>query len=328
MYFKNYFLYILIVGSLWGCTTRSGKIDTEQPKGLKNPQNLNGTLTINGAHSLYPLVQQWAKDFMSFHPGVTVHVEKNGTADGFSLLLQQSHGLAMSSRSLTIGEEESGLWKIPVAKDAVVPIINSQNPYIEQISLRGLKAEQLIRIFTKAETIYWGDLLEIETADPVTVLTREEGSGTAEIWANFLWMSAEGLKGQKMNGDEEMIREIQGNPLAIGYGNLVYVFDAETGILTDKIKILPIDFNQNGRIDHKECPCDSLMKIQRAIWIGKYPRHLCRTLYLVSQGKPTGEVTVAFINWILSEGQEQVKKMGYCNLNHTQINYALQMLND
>lgn len=315
-----------VLGFLFSCQGESEKQKKEQSLENLELQDLSGSLMINGAYSLYPLFEQWAEDFESIYPEVSIQVEKNGTAHGMSTVFKGMNNLSMISRDLTPEEENKGIWKVPVAKDGVVPIINRENPFMDQIKAKGLKAEQLVRMFTVEDSYDWGDIMGVNQHGTVNVLMREEGSGATEVWANFLWLSPEQLRGKTVHGDDEMIKQIQNDNFSIGYANLVYVFNTESGTLSDNIEILPIDFNQNGRIDSKECPCGNLKEIQRAIWLGKYPRNLCRTLYLLSRDKPTDKLTVAFIRWILTEGQEKVEKMGYSSLNNVQIECALKSL--
>ena len=54
-----------------------------------------------------------------------------------------------------------------------------------------------------------------------------------------------------------------------------------------------------------------------AVASGKYPSPPSRFEYLATKGKPTG-LTLAFINWILTDGQKFLDAAGYVPLTPDQ----------
>jgi phosphate transport system substrate-binding protein len=63
----------------------------------------------------------------------------------------------------------------------------------------------------------------------------------------------------------------------------------------------------------------SLDTIMRAIQTGRYPSPPARDLYLVSKGKPTDPVIIAFLDWILTDGQQFVHEGGYVELSEDKV---------
>jgi ABC-type phosphate transport system substrate-binding protein len=59
---------------------------------------------------------------------------------------------------------------------------------------------------------------------------------------------------------------------------------------------------------------DKFSKFIRLVCIGKYTGDLCITLYIVSNGKPIDDATVAFLTWVLREGQQIIEENGYARL--------------
>jgi phosphate transport system substrate-binding protein len=57
-----------------------------------------------------------------------------------------------------------------------------------------------------------------------------------------------------------------------------------------------------------------------------YPSPPARDLYFVSRGKPVKEVTVAFLKWILTDGQKIVLECGYVELSGEKIQAELGKL--
>jgi phosphate transport system substrate-binding protein len=232
----------------------------------------------------------------------------------------------MISRQLTDEEINAGIWVIPVAKDGVAPIVNQKNPNLQMIIDRGLSPDEFMQVFTSGRDIFWGELLESDSRDRVSVYTRADESGAADIFAAFFYKKASDLKGTGVTGDEEMIEAIQKNPLSIGFCNFTYAFDIATGERKKDIQIIPCDLDFDNKIDRAEEPFHNLEEAHRSLWLGFYPDQLCRELTLGSMGKPTDPAILEFLYFVLKEGQNSIKITGYCPLNNVYLNYSLDLL--
>jgi glycine cleavage system H lipoate-binding protein len=84
--------------------------------------------------------------------------------------------------------------------------------------------------------------------------------------------------------------------------------------LNEGIRLLPIDKNGNGRLDNFENIYTNLDEFTHGVWIGKYPNTLSNNILVVSQTKPTDTSDLAFISWILNEGQDMMNLNGFCDL--------------
>jgi len=319
-------ILVLVLLSGFGC--KSAKSDKEPlPEGQKESTgNLQGDFSIGGAYALYPLISSLAADFMKIHPGVKIEITRAATGEGISGLLSKKYNLAMISRPLTDEEVNSGIWDIAVAKDGVAPIINMNNPYYGQIIDQGLTPEEFLKIFTSGKQITWGEILKSDSKDVIDVYTRGDQAGSADVWASFIYRNSEDLKGTKVTGDDAMIKSIQDNPLAIGYCNFSYAFNNLTGERVRDIQIVPVDLDFDNKIDKKETPFINREEAHRSLWLGFYPDVLCRELTVGSVGKPTDQVILEFLYFVLTEGQKNVKEVGFCELNSVYIRNALDKL--
>jgi len=289
-------------------------------------KDLAGELTIGGAFALYPLAKKWTDDFMKMYPNVKIGITTGGTGQGIIDLIDKKVELAMISRPLSAEEHEAGVWTIPVAKDGVAAIINQKNPYIGRILRQGLSPDEFQIVFTSEKPVLWRDLLDTAGTEKAIVYSRADESGAAEMLAGFIFKEQSDLKGIKVTGDEEMIRSIQKEPLAIGFCNFSFAFDIPTGERKENIQVIPFDLDFDNKIDRKEIPFENLEVAHRSIWLGFYPESLCRDLSIGCLGKPTDPVILQFIYFILTEGQESVKESGLCQLNNVYIRSALESL--
>ena len=302
---------------------------TEKEKAVSNVTDnseIKGTISISGAYALFPVTRKWADDFMKLYPEVRIEVYKTGTGQGIEDLISNKCHIALISRALTELEINSGVWVVPVAKDGVAPIVSQKNPYLGKILRQGLSTDEFIRAFTGESSVTWGELLDTAGVEPVVPLSREDESGAASIWADFLYKSSADLKGKKVTGDEEMIKSIADYPFSIGFCNFSYAFNIETGERLKDIQIVPFDLNFDNKILSKELPFNNLEKAHRGLWLGLYPKALCRELTLGTLGKPTDPLIVTFINYALTKGQDDIKTTGLCELNDVYLKYALDRL--
>jgi phosphate transport system substrate-binding protein len=321
----KHLVLFLCLAVLFCCKSRNNEEKQDDLK-TETKSNISGNISISGAHALYPLVRRWADDFMELYPDVKIVVTSGGTEHGIDDLLAKKIQVAMISRPLTDEEQSEGIWVMPVAKEGVAPIVNQKNPYLNRILERGVTPDKLIRLFTAGVRMSWGELLDTVLKENIVVFTRADESGAADVWASFLWKERTALKGIKVVGDEEMIKSIQGNPLALGYCNFAYAFDTITGDRIKDIQVIPIDLDFDKLIDKKEVPFSNINKAHRGLWLGYYPKNLTRELTFGSIGKPTDTAVLAFINYTLTIGQSQVARSGFCELNNVYIRGVLNNL--
>jgi phosphate transport system substrate-binding protein len=325
MYLRKFIIPLLSLAVISSCNSNKSKKHSDNQQELPKAE-VSGSFSISGAYALYPLARKWADEFMKIHQGVKIELISNGTGQGIKDLLDKKIQLAMISRSLTDAELDTGIWVIPVARDGVAPIVNQGNPYLKRIVEHGISPDKFIKLFTDEKSLTWGELLDTTSKEKVITYTRADESGAAAIWANFLFKEEGDLKGVKVTGDMEMIKSIRSNPLAIGFCNFSYAFDEKTGERIEGIQAVPIDLDFDHSIDRKELPFANITRVHRGLWLGYYPKNLCRELTFGTLGKPAEPEVIEFLKFVLSEGQTFVKNSNLCELNDVYVRSALEML--
>jgi phosphate transport system substrate-binding protein len=280
--------------------------------------DLSGTISVSGAFALYPMMTIWAEEFTKIHPNVQFDVQGGGAGKGMTDTIAGAVDIGMISRSIKPEEESQGIFWVSVAKDAVFPIVSAQNPYANEIMAKGIPQDVFAKIFVTGEIKAWGEVIgNSSITDEIHVFTRSDSAGAAEMWAKFAGGSAQDdLKGIGINGEPAMVDTVIKDPLGIGYGNLNSVFDMTSGTIMTGILIPPIDINKNGQAD-----ADEIYKVKQdafdAVANGKYPSPPARFENLATKGKPT-DLTLAFIEWILTDGQQYLEQAGYVKLTPDQ----------
>jgi phosphate transport system substrate-binding protein len=295
-----------------------------QPAAQSAQNELKGNLTVSGAFALYPMMTRWAEEFQKLHPDVTFDVSAGGAGKGMADALAGAVDIGMVSRAITPEEEAKGAYWAPVVKDAVFPMINAQNPVLQDLLAKGLTKEKLIGIYITGDIKTWGQAVDRpEITDEIHVYTRADSCGAAEVWAKYLGdKKQENLLGIGVQADPGLLDAVIKDPLGIGYNNLGYAFDSATGQAVVGSAALPIDKDGDGKVSADEL-VDSKAKAIELVANGKYPSPPARALNLVTKDKPSG-VVQAFIEWTLTEGQKYVGEAGYIQLPQDQLDAALQ----
>ena len=117
-------------------------------------------ISVSGAFALYPLTVKWAEEYQKLHPEITIDVSAGGAGKGMTDVLSGMVDLAMFSRTVAQQEVNNGAWSVAVARDAVVPTINSGNPYLGIILKQGLTQKQFTDIFVNKKSRLQNLLLE------------------------------------------------------------------------------------------------------------------------------------------------------------------------
>jgi phosphate transport system substrate-binding protein len=235
--------------------------------------------------------------------------------------------LGMFSRGISRAEIEKGAWWIAVTKDAVLPTINAKNPYLNQLKRQGITKDEFTQIFIQQDIRRWDQLLEaIGGNTHIHVYSRSDACGAAQMWGEFLGQNQEGLEGIGVFGDPGMADAVKNDVLAIGYNNVVYVYDTKTRKKYTGIEVAPVDLNANGKIDPGEDFYSTLDQVMEAIANDNYPSPPARDLYFVAHGKPQNQAVVTFLTWILTKGQQYVGEAGYVKLSQQKIDTELAKL--
>lgn len=319
--YLNTALALVLFLTVISCSQK--KEDTGQNGSLK------GRVSISGAFALYPLANVWAEEFNKLHPEIRINISAGGAGKGMADALSGAVDLGMFSREITPAEIGKGAWGIAVAKDAVLPTVNVDNSQLEVIKEKGLTQEAFRKIFITEEVKTWGEALGTNSQDNIGVYTRSDAAGAAAVWAEYLGASGqEELKGVGVFGDPGLADAVKKDRNGIGFNNVIYVYDLETGKKYPGLEVIPIDINEDGLVNEDEKVYDNIDQIIAAIGSGKYPSPPARDLYFVSKGIPQNPAAIAFLQWVLTEGQKFVNDAGYIQLPEEKISNELLKLNE
>lgn len=321
---KNYLLLFSSIALLFASCSNSNN-SKQQESVVNNDGSFSGTIQLSGAFALYPMAVKWAEEFRKLHPDVRIDISGGGAGKGMTDALAGVVDIGMVSREVYPEELTKGAYPIAVVKDAVVPVINANNPELASIKKIGLKKETAAKLWSQ-ELKTWGDVLGTSTTIPVHVFTRSDACGAAETFAAWFDKKQENLKATAVYGDPGLAAAVQKDKVGIGYNNIAYAYDQKSKQPFEGLTIIPIDVNGNGQIDPEEDFYETTETLIKAINEGRYPSPPARDLYLVTKEKPTNPILIAFLEYVLSEGQKYAAETGYIGLSQEKLTEELQKI--
>jgi len=315
-------LVLVLAPTVQGQESRK-KDGTTSPK---MNQELQGTIRVSGAWALYPMMVSWGEEFRKIYPKVRIDISAGGAGKGAADALAGLVDIGMVSREINPEEVRQGAFYVPVVKDAVFPMLNEGNPVFSKgLAQKGVRKQTFVDLWIRGTDLTWGEVAGTTSKDKVRVYTRSDSCGAAETWAQYLERKKqEDLQGVGVYGDPGLAEAVRKDVFGIGYNNLNYAYDFKTGLPPKGLSIIPIDVNENGRVDPEEDLRTKTKAIQ-AVSSGHYPSPPARDLYLITKDGFKG-VTKSFVLWILTDGQKYVDENGYIKLIKTQMDQSLRKL--
>jgi phosphate transport system substrate-binding protein len=240
--------------------------------GCHRPQ---GGLTVVGSTSVEPFAEALAEEYMVHHSKEKIYVQGGGSSAGIQAVRTEAAQVGMSSRALM--PDERDLIAVPIAYDAIAIVVHPRNP------VANLSIDQIKRIFSGQMT-NWSEAGGRN--HPITLVTREEGSGTRESFQHLLMGKTEISLAALVQDSNGAIRQvIADDPNAIGYISL--------GLVNNQVKAL--------KIDGVEANVENIKK-------GRYM--FVRPFLFVFKTHPQG-LAKNFLDYILSpEGQKLLVQEG------------------
>jgi glycine cleavage system H lipoate-binding protein/ABC-type phosphate transport system substrate-binding protein len=287
-----------------------GNISSKE-KAISSNATSGDSIVIVSSPDLFELSSLWAKEYQLVNPAAKIQL--TSLLDNNMTALHPDANLEFVSRGYYASLNKEAAWKEVIGRDVIVPVINSKNPFMEEIIQQGVSSERLLQIFTHPDNRNWATLIENTQNRPVNYFSSKETSIKSGI-ANFLNSDQIPIEGIEVSNSREIVSLVQNDVYALGFCRLSDIMDPANQMLVEKIKLLPIDRNSNGKIDYNEKIYDNLNAFNRGVWIGKYPKALYSNIYAISAGRPTKGAEVAFMKWVLTDGQQFNNTSGYSEL--------------
>ncbi|MEX0988462.1 MAG: hypothetical protein WD052_13370 [Bacteroidales bacterium] len=199
-----------------------------------------------------------------------------------------------------------------VGREVYVPVMHAENPFRDEILKQGISPAEFARIYCE-EAGSWGAVLNNGSKAALHPYRASDPYLTSYL-CSFTEQDPAEIGGNVLGSCGEVIGVVQKEKGAIGFCTLSQLRDLEESQGTSGLTMIPVDLNENNRVDHFEQIFGSVDELSRGIWIGKYTGTLYSRIFAVTYtGNPAGS-EVKLIRWMTTEGQELLAAHGYSTL--------------
>lgn len=350
-YLKNPTLDFAILTLALGvaCSSNSNQSEVVHPSGGGN------TLIGAGSTFIYPIMTRWISAFQASHNGVQINYQSIGSGGGIQQLKKGLVDFGASDAAL----DDAQLKEMP----AVIQIPESAGPVCITYNLPELKTPlklsgaTLAGIFLGTIKTWHDPAVKKDNAgvalpnEPIIVAHRSDGSGTTNIFTNYLakvspeWdkkvgkgISVSWPVGLGGKGSEGVTGVVKQSPGSIGYVELTYA--KENNLPVAQIRNRAgnwEDPSAEGTTAAIDAFHDQLAQDPRTVIVDPpasakdaYP--ICGLTYLLipKDGQDSAKRTLlkTFIEYIITDGQSSAGALYYAKLPSSLENEDQKLLGD
>lgn len=294
--------------ALASCTTTSQAPTPTQSSPTATPvsnSEIIPTIKIDGSSTVFPITQVIAKEYQA-NPNTKaqVTVDISGTSGGFKKFCAGETDISNASRPISTEEMEVckknniQYVEIPIAFDALSVVINPQNDWAKDITIKELK--KIWEPAAEGKITRWNQVRPSWPNKPLTLFGAGDKSGTFDYFTEATVGKAKSSRQDyiKSEDDEVLVNGISKDPNSLGYFGYAYYQENK-----NKLKVLAVD-NGKGAIEPS----------QQAVHKNQY-QPLSRPLFIyVNPNSPQKHYVYQFVNFYLQKAPKASNSVGYVSL--------------
>jgi len=288
----------------------------------KEPSNQQeGVVNLNASPELFRLATDWSRAYTVNSPACRINVVEGLNTE--STAANSIYLVSADSRQIV---NDPSYWKMLAGRNVFVPLMNTGNSFMKVIGKQGIAPTDLAKAVSNPSSATWGTILHTDQNQLLHIYVADDPLLLQAV-RKFLKLEQLNPGTLRVVSQQEVIAGIRNNPFAIGFCNFNQIVQSDNKSIIPGVCLLPMDKNGNGSLDNMENIYGSPDDLMRGVWIGKYPRDLYSNFYAVSKSQPTDENALAFLNWILSDGQKYLTNQGFSELVDAELQTQANLVN-
>ncbi len=272
----------------------------------------NGKVLITGTRFTYPLVEKWISEFKIKYPDVEVKILPRG------LVTPDSGNIVINAHKLLPNEVKQGYTTINISKYALLPVANANNPLINEYA-KGLREKDIKDLFFEKDIFEsTGKEKKKKNKFQPTIYTREQKACAPTTFASHYGFTQDNIIGKGVSGDDKhLINAILKDSSGLTYNVPVFIYDLTSRKVKPGIKVIPLDLNENGKLDADENIYENLDELIAGLESEKHtaiPVEYVNISYPKVINSDNNNLKL-FINYILNEGQQFNHQFGFIDFD-------------
>lgn len=283
------------------------------------PQDMTGTIKIDGSSTVYPITEAVAEEFATTHRRVKVMVGISGTGGGFQKFTAGEIDISNASRPIKASEQEiaskTGVEyiELPVAYDALTIVVNPKNSWVKSITVAELK--KIWEPEAQQKITRWNQIRSDWPNAPIQLYGPGVDSGTYDYFTEAVIGKEDASRGDYTSSEDDnvLVQGVSRDENALGFFGLAYYEENK-----DKLRVVPVDDEDmaNGS--------GAVMPTSETVINGSY-QPLSRPLFIYVRKAATERPEVReFISFYLKNAPDLSAEVGYVPLTSTVRELAIK----
>jgi phosphate transport system substrate-binding protein len=263
-----------------------------------------GTVKLRGTRLTYPLVNKWIAEFNKEYPGIKVQITPDAPKDSIDF--------SIASYKLTKDDLPENREGISLTRYVQLPVANSKRPGLQELQAKGFKEEDFRKLYFTKSPATLGKI-------PATVYTRDKPACATKTFATHYGAVYKDINGIPVKGDDQdLANAVKKDVNALSYNNLGFIYDLKTRKIQDGLAIIPIDVNENGKVDENEKIYSTLDKVISYLEKTDNSKFIIESVNVIFDKDSKNKAAGTFVNWVLNKGQKFNHEYGFLNLKDAQ----------
>jgi phosphate transport system substrate-binding protein len=288
-------------------------------------------IIVTGSRFTYPLVERWMAEYTKAHPEIAIKINPRGGVDA------DSANLIINGHELSPEEIRPGYRVVNIGRYILLPVASCKNSKVKVYQEKGLDERTTKKIFfDKYDPFADNEVskkdIEKEKAllAGLTLYTREQKACAPTTFARYYGFEQADLRGKRIGGDDKhLIQAILKDTSGITYNNPGAIYDLKTRKVKEGLVVLPVDLNNNGKLEADEKIYDNLEVLTAALEQKKLDGIVYGNINLsFPQDLGANKALTEFVLWILKDGQQYIHEYAFLNLESADLNKQITILSN
>lgn len=268
-----------------------------------NDQN---KIIITGSRFTYPLLEKWIEEFQKENPDVKFRLIPRGTPN------VDSANFIINAHELSQEEIRVGYKVVNINRYAILPVANEKNPHVKEYFEQGIKEKELKKLFFHKHDPFANVDKDKEAKRKekhlkgLVLYTRQQKACAPTTFAKNYGFLQEDILGTPIGGDDKhLIQAVIKDTNGLTYNNLGLIYDLKTRTINPKLRVVPIDLNNNGKLDDSEKFYNTLDEVITRLETKQVSQISIGYVNIsFPQDSEKNRTITLFLNWILANGNK------------------------
>jgi ABC-type phosphate transport system substrate-binding protein len=272
-------------------------------------------ISIKGAKFAYPLIQKWIDEYKKVNPAANIVLSTSE---------KTTANINLIANKPSTEEINSNQYIAYVGRYALLPVANSKNRLLVDFKSKTLNRNEIQSLIFKDDGFSENTSKVSKLKYPITFYSRDNQAPSSIELASYFGYTVTDLKGKKVLGEDfHIISAVKKDSAAIAYANLAYIYDFNTKKLKDGITLLQTSTKAYVQDGINPSNVDKTIAYLESNSVESVPVEQIGFVY-----DNKNKTVVAFVQWILSEGQRYNHDYGFLVLDNISIEGQKEQLNN